>query len=423
MGFVAGKKNDGYLRFDPQTTCILPEIRDNSKPLMMYIHIPFCEELCNYCSFHKVAFYEDGGYFGALRKEIIMHKEKGHKFQSVYFGGGTPTILMPELLETIVLLKKLFNINEFSIETNPNHLDVEHLQPLKDMGINRLSVGVQSFDDEILKATGRYHKYGSGEEIISKIAAFQDFFPTFNIDMMFNFPIQTKESLEKDIEIIKKLKVSQVTYYPLMISSSTHKEIEQTMGKVDNKRGRAFYKLISEALSEDYQAATAWCFNRKYNKSDSQAAENKVSQLVDEYVINYNEYAGVGSGAIGFLEGSIYANTFNISEYVERIEKGEFPIIARRNCTKREMLLYDFLMQLFGLSLDLEQVSRKHGVNAFLWLFPEIMFFKLIGGIKNSPQNNVLLLKNRYYWVIMMREFFTSVNNFREYCRLKSKTN
>lgn len=418
VGYVVRKKNDSYLRFDPRTSCELPSLKEKSKPLMMYVHIPFCEELCTYCSFHRVTFREDlaRAYFAALRKEILMYKEQGHHFQALYLGGGTPTVLMDELITTIELIKSCFDIREISIETNPNHLDTTHLQPLREIGVSRLSVGVQSFDDEILKATDRYHKYGSGQEIIDKIAEFQDYFPTFNVDMIFNFPAQTEETLRRDLEIIRDLNVDQVTYYPLMVSTSTRKNIEKRLGYVDDERGRAFYELISQTLHDDYQTSTAWCFSRKTTTS-AQGATLSENDLIDEYVINYDEYAGIGSGAFGYLEGSIYANTFNIPEYIQRVEKGEFPISARRNCSLRERMLYDFLMQFFGLSLDLNQMNKKHGVNVALRLMPEILFFILVGGIQKSGVKNLLKTKDQYYWVIMMREFFTSVNNFRDYCR------
>jgi len=408
VAFVIRKKNNGYLRFDPSANCSLPQT-STKQPIMMYIHIPFCEELCTYCSFHKIVFDEKlaTAYFDALKTEILLYKQQGYNFKAAYFGGGTPTILMPKLLEIVNLIKSNFDIAEISVETNPNHLTQEHLQPLQQMGVNRLSVGVQSFDDSILQTSGRYHKYGNSSQIQEKISQFKDYFPTFNIDMMFNFPTQTEKSLQADLEIIQKLKVNQITYYPLMISSTTKQTIEKTMGKVNNRRGRTLYKMITTALSADYSLATAWCFNLKNTKN--------ATNLVDEYVINYDEYAGIGSGAIGYLGGSVYANTFNISEYIRRINVNEFPIIARRNFTTKEQLLYDFLMKLFGLSLDLSETSKLHKKNAYIWLFPEVAFFMLIGGLK--IQAKPLQLKDSYYWVIMMREFFTSVNNFREYCR------
>jgi len=412
IAFVVRKKNGDYLRFDPQADCRLPDSCDKTGALMMYVHIPFCEQLCNYCSFHKVEFDEGlaRDYFDALKAEILLYKRQNYNFRAAYFGGGTPTILLPQLLEVISLIKSVFDIAEISVETNPNHLTHEHLTPLQEIGVNRLSVGVQSFDDAILQASGRFHKYGGGTAIQAKISQFSGYFPTFNVDMMFNFPNQTAESLQQDLAIIQGLNVSQVTYYPLMVSASTQKAVKKAMGTVNNQRGRLLYNMITTALQPNYYHGTAWCFNLKTNKNN----------LVDEYVINYDEYAGIGSGAIGYLGGSVYANTFNIPEYISRITRHELPIIARRNFTLNEQLLYDFLMKLFGMSLDLTAVAKYHKISksyAVAWLLPVVLFFMLIGGLKIQPPWRPLQLKNPYYWVIMMREFFTSVNNFRDYCR------
>lgn len=413
VGYVVRKKNEQYLHFDPNASRELPRMKNGSKPLMLYLHVPFCEELCTYCSFHRVPFREELArpYFAALRKEILMYKDRGYNFKALTIGGGTPTVMMDELIETIHLARECFGIDEITVETNPNHLGMENVLRLKEAGVNRLSVGVQSFDDGILKATERYHKYGSGQEIIERLQTIQGYFQTLNVDMIFNFPVQTEETLRRDLEILKQLKIDQVTYYPLMVSSSTRKVVEKKLGVVDDVRGRSFYEIIKNALSDDYDTSTAWCFSRR--KADIKE--------IDEYVINYDEYAGLGSGAIGYIDGMVYANTFDIPEYIRRVNRGEIPITARRDCDLKAKLLYDFLMQFFGLSLNLDQLSEKHGVNARLRLMPEILFFMLVGGIKKSGKaSSTLVTKDQYYWVIMMREFFTAVNNFRDYCRTTS---
>ena len=139
--------------------------------------------------------------------------------------------------------------------------------------------------------------------------------------------------------------------------------------------------------------------------------------MIDEYVINYDEYAGLGSGSIGYLNGSVYANTFDIEDYIKRVDRGEFPITARRDWGLKEKLLYDFLMKLFGLTLDLNELTKKHSANSLRYLFPEICFFLLAGGLKKHGNTISLTRRGQYYWVIMMREFFIAVNNFRDHCR------
>ncbi len=407
---MARKKNANYLRFVPGVSYEVPR-PGNAIPRLLYIHVPFCEELCPYCSFNRVVFREEiaRAYFEALRKEIRMYGDLGYDFRAVYVGGGTPTVLMDELSETMKLVNGLFRIDEASVETNPNHLTEGNIVLLKNMGVKRLSVGVQTFDDGILKAVERFHKYGSGEEIARKLGATMGRFDTLNVDMIFNFPTQTMEMLEKDLNVLLGLAADQVTFYPLMVSTSTEKIMGKKLGRVDYDRGRDFYMMITDALKENYHHSTAWCFSRN-------------TAMIDEYVVNYDEYAGLGSGSIGYLGGSVYANTFDIADYIERLKRNEFPVAARKDCGIRERLLYDFLMKLFGTTLDLDELSEKHGVNAPFLLLPEVSFFHMAGGLKKSGNILTLTPKGQYYWVIMMREFFIAVNNFRDYCRALIKT-
>lgn len=402
---VARKKNADYLRFRPGESYDVPRPRD-AIPRLLYLHVPFCEELCPYCSFNRVVFREQVArdYFRALRKEISMYGDLGYSFNAIYVGGGTPTVLIDEFAQTLNLAKGIFPIREISVETNPNHLTGPNLAQLRDMGVNRLSVGVQTFDDGILRTVERFHKYGSGEEIAARLKETMGYFDTLNVDMIFNFPRQTMAMLEHDLDILTGLHVDQVTFYPLMVSTSTERIMGKKLGKVDYDRGRGMYMKITDRLKDAYVPSTAWCFSRG-------------DVMIDEYVVNYDEYAGLGSGSIGYLGGSVYSNTFDIPSYIEHLNNGQFPVAARKDCSTRERLLYDFLMKLFGISLDLDELSQKHGVNAYIYLLPEVTFFRSTGGLMKKDNKIVLTPKGQYYWVIMMREFFIAVNNFRDYCR------
>jgi len=371
------------------------------------MHVPFCEELCPYCSFHRVTFQEGlaRGYFDALRKEIILYKNFGYSFNAIYVGGGTPTILVDELTETLNHAKENFPIREISVETNPNHLTEQNIEALKRAGVNRLSVGVQSFDDELLKATERFHKYGSGEEIVGRLRMAQGRFDTLNVDMIFNFPSQTMAGLERDLTTLLDLGVDQVTYYPLMPSAYALEAMKKRLGgSVDFRREKEFYMKITGMLEQRYRPSTAWCFS-------------KGASMIDEYVVHFPEYAGIGSGSIGYLQGTVYANTFDISDYIERVNKSVFPFVGRKDSTLLERLRYEFLMRLFGIRLNLSELGAKFNVDAAKLLRPEILFFRLVGGLKREGQTLTLTSKGRYFWVIMMREFFIGVNNFRDYCR------
>ena len=383
---------------------------DNRERRLLYLHVPFCEQLCPYCSFHRVAFAESLArlYFSALRKEMGLYKRIGYDFQGVYVGGGTPTILIDELEATLALAQETFSIREISVETNPNHLKARNMDILKKVGVRRLSVGIQSFDDDLLKAVDRYDKYGSGQEIGESMKAALGRFDTLNADMMFNFPSQSPASLERDLEILCDLKVDQITYYPLMISDITQSAVEQKLGRVDGHREADYYRRIVRKLIPAYRFSSAWCFSRE---------QASPTEIIDEYVIDYQDYAGLGSGSIGYLKGTCYANTFSIDEYIARVEKGEIPLMASRTFGLKERIHYEFLMKLFGGRLDLPLLQKKYNENIYRHLWYLVLAYRIAGGLRYWDNQLYLTERGRYYWVIMMREFFTAVNNFRDFCR------
>ncbi|MBF0208289.1 MAG: radical SAM protein, partial [Oligoflexia bacterium] len=192
---IIRKKLTTAMKFNVGPPESLPPVSlsTTNKSRLLYIHVPFCEKLCSYCSFHRVLLNKDlaHDYFNALRCEMRLYKKMGYDFNGIYIGGGTPTIMIDELAETINTAKKYFKINDISVETNPGHLTREKISILKNIGIKRLSVGVQTFDRSLLIATNRYDPYCTEKEIISRLKKLAGEFNTLNVDMMFNFPAQT----------------------------------------------------------------------------------------------------------------------------------------------------------------------------------------------------------------------------------------
>lgn len=389
----------------------LPELPDcaDEKLRLLYMHIPFCEELCPYCSFHRIAFTESLArkYFKALRREINLYREKGYKFKGIYVGGGTPTVLIDELADTLHLARECFPIREISVETNPNHLTSKNIEILQRSGVNRLSVGVQTFNDDLLKKIGRYEKYGSSESIAARLKNTQGSFDTLNADMIFNFPTQTPEILDADLAALLSLNMDQITFYPLMVSIVTQELMEKTIGEVDFKGEQKLYKLIVRRLEKKYNFSSAWCFSRK-------------KALIDEYVVDYDEYAGLGSGAIGYLQGVCYSNTFDITKYIAVLEQGKLPLQASRRFDLRDQMSYDFLMKLFSTKLDIAALEEKYDGKFLKTLWKEIALLEIVRALRYFPPNLYLTPRGRYLWVIMMREFFIAVNNFRDYCRMQA---
>jgi coproporphyrinogen III oxidase-like Fe-S oxidoreductase len=429
---IAKREFARSLKFEEGILPKLPSSGDE-KPRLLYMHIPFCEELCPYCSFHRIAFTEPltRKYFKALRREIKLYQEKGYKFKGIYVGGGTPTVLIDELAETLHLAREIFPIKDISVETNPNHLTAKNIEILQQSGINRLSVGVQTFNDDLLKKIGRYEKYGSGDVIAERLKNTQGCFDTLNADMIFNFPGQTSEMLDEDLTILLNLNMNQTTFYPLMVSSITQETMKKTIGAVDFRGEQKLYELIVRRLENNYDFSSAWCFSRKKALSEAplitrplaSAAGPRLdrgdskSRGIDEYVVDYDEYAGLGSGAIGYLHGTCYSNTFDIAEYIASLEQGRLPLKASRKFNLHDQMSYDFLMKLFSTNLDIAAMQEKYNGKFLKTLWKEIAAFEIIRAFRYFPPYMHLTPRGHYLWVIMMREFFIAVNNFREYCR------
>jgi len=219
-----------YLHCDPVILKNPPPPQDGHKYLL-YAHIPFCHTLCSYCTFHRFLFKEHvaRAYFVNLRKEMDYVKALGYDFHSMYVGGGTTTIIEEELIKTLEHARKLFpSIKEISCETDPQIITTPQFRNLKGL-VDRMSIGVQSFNDDLLKLSERYEKFGSGEQIFERLQYAQELFPTCNIDMMFGFRGQTLDMLHEDMEKIWKLNPRQVTTYPLMVTSQTRKSVKNVI--------------------------------------------------------------------------------------------------------------------------------------------------------------------------------------------------
>ena len=394
------------MRFDPVSVDSLPTASPGNRYLL-YVHIPFCEFLCPFCCFHRVKLNRPKAdhYFEALRQEIRSYKESGFEFVDVYVGGGTPTVIPEELIETLSLIRSLFAIENISVETNPNHLESSRLESLREIGVSRLSVGVQSFDDRLLKDMGRYQSYGSGAEILDRLKSAFGIFDTLNIDLIFNQPHQTAKSLDRDIELLLQNDIAdQVSFYPIMPAASTARRMRQTMGDLSLRNERAMYRQILGGIQAKFRPSTAWCFSHN-------------SGLVDEYIVDHVNYIGVGSGAFSYFAGQFFSNSFSINRYIETVRNGRTGIVMGRQLSELEQLRYRLLVGLFGLQLDWSSVCREYEISGWDPLWKEVLFFSLLGSIRKDDGVLRLTERGMYHWVVMMREFLTGVDNFRNQMR------
>lgn len=383
-------------------------------PSQLYVHIPFCESLCPFCSFHRVLFREEKarGYFEALRQEIQGYHRRGFQFSDVYVGGGTPTIAPAQLIETLALIRSLWPIRTVSVETNPNHLHETVFAALESVGVGRLSVGVQSFDDGLLRQMQRYGPYGSGASIRERLRHAAGRFRTLNVDMMFNFPSQTAQTLAQDLEVLLDLAVDQVSFYPLMTAPSARHKMQQTLGQQSTDRRYELYQQILAAMRAGYEPSSAWCFSRRRDPSRAASAP------IDEYITDTDDYVGVGSGAFSYVDGWMYSTTFSLNQYRERIGGGLPAITRSKRLGLKDRMRYDYLVRLFGGTLPYTYVRQKYGAAFWLLMAPELLSMRLVGATRHGRDAIRLTPLGMYCWVLMMAEFFNSVNAFRDSMRL-----
>ncbi len=394
---------------DEATDDIVPRPKPGRRYLL-YVHVPYCEVLCPFCSFHRVAYKADSArrYFAALRDEIRRYHALGFDFAEVYVGGGTPTVNLGELTETLALIRELWDIGRISAETNPDHLNAETFEALLEVGVNRLSVGVQSFDDKLLKEMDRYGKYGSGEETVARLKEASGVFETLNADMIFNIPHQSEAKLARDLERVLESGVDQASFYPLMSADSVVHRMGKTMGRVTHERERDFFYRIYDTLSPSHPPSSVWCFSRSGGQ-------------IDEYIVDHPEYVGVGSGSFSYLNGVFYATSFSITRYDKQLESQHLGITRARSLSRREQLHYYLLTQLFGLSLDWKVAMEQFGPGVARELTLERLALRLVGAVRSEGDRLTLTRRGMYYWLVAMREFLNGVNNFRDEMRAHIK--
>ena len=346
-------------------------------------------------------------YFDCLREEVRIAGAAGYRFAELYVGGGTPTVLPGELARTVEQVRDQHPLNSVSVETNPDDLEKDPVRHLRDSGVNRLSVGVQSFDDMLLRQMQRLEKYGNGKTIVDRLRRAAGTFDTLNVDMIFNFPRQTEASLRRDLQLLTgEIGVDQVSWYPLMSAASTRRPMRQHMGgDVDRSRERSFYELIAEhMLDAGYRRSSAWCFSRQPG-------------LFDEYIIEHDEYVGLGSGSFSYLKGQLFANTFSINRYCRRIASGRSGVVQRRPLGERDQMRYYLLMKLFSGALDLDAAEQRFGARFRRVLWPEMTVLRAVGAATRDGGRLRLTDRGYYLWVVMMREFFAGVSDLRDAMR------
>ncbi|WP_019228898.1 radical SAM family heme chaperone HemW [Sedimentibacter sp. B4] len=334
------------------------------KKLGVYIHVPFCKKKCNYCDFYSVKWDDEWEtkYTEAVIHEINSYKEMlGHKYivDTVYFGGGTPTIIKPSnlkrILDSISLIADIDKDAEISMEANPNTLTDENLNQYRETGINRLSIGIQSLNDEILKKIGRIHNSKEALEAIDR--AKKHGFENINADAMFNIPVQTTSDIEDTLTRIMERGVKHISFYSLKLEKGTPlHSMEQknliTMPDEDEERNM-YYKgrIVMEK-------------NNLFQYEISNFAVEGFSCRHNLKYWNQEEYIGIGPSAHSFMNSIRYSNPSDLNLYCKNSIENNFNRIIQEEMNKEE-LMFEYIMLRLRLTegLDAAEFKRKFNVD------------------------------------------------------------
>ncbi len=309
-----------------------------SKSIGLYIHIPFCRSKCIYCAFYSITDTnptED--FIKALKREADLYREQfqGRKFSTIYIGGGTPSILEPDQISEI--MEKIFESFEFedspeiTIEANPESVDLEKAVVWRKLGINRVSLGVQSANDEELKFLGRIHDIKTASraiEILKKAG-----FSNINVDLIFGMPGQSVESFKKSIEWVAERGVNHISTYSLTVERGTKLfELSKRIRMPDEETIVKFYRIRDETLKRlgfrRYEISN-------FARPGFESSHNRIYWF-------HGEYLGLGPSAASFLykpQSIRWQNRSNLRAYIKNLHAGKFPPLEKDVVSRDKLLL------------------------------------------------------------------------------------
>ena len=340
-------------------------LKMKKRNLELYLHIPFCVRKCNYCDFFSASGTpkEQVDYVSAMIQEIQSYQELSGEYevQTIFLGGGTPSLLTPEQIEKIfTTIYHIFSVNEnaeITMEMNPGTVDIEKLRAMKAAGVNRLSIGLQSAQNEELKMLGRIHTYEEFLETwrLTEQAGFKN----RNIDLMSALPGQTIESYEDTLSKVLALEPEHISAYSLILEEGTVFYDWYEKGKLD----RGAWKLPSEeeeyAMGELTIQRLAEAGMHRYEISNYAKSGKECRHNLGYW--DRVEYLGIGAGSSSLIKGERFDHIRDRKAYIEKIRNGE-PILIDREILSVESQMEEFMY--LGLR-KIEGVSRTDFQNYF----------------------------------------------------------
>lgn len=368
--------------------------------ISVYIHIPFCESRCHYCDFCSSLLNEENvkKYFEYLKKEINLQEKflKDKIIDTIFIGGGTPSSVDSMYIKEIMdnLSKFQFSKNiEITIESNPNSLTKEKAEAYFSSGINRISIGAQSFNDDILKRIGRIHKSTDIYKAIENARSAG--FYNINLDLMLALPDQKFSDIKKSLEEIKKLDLPHISYYSLILEENTKLFLEHEKSPLafptDDEDRKMYHYVVSELEKnglKQYEISN-------FAKESFECRHNMTYWKLRDYI-------SFGLSASSNIDNKRYTNYYSFKDYYKALDRGENPIAFSENLTITDRM-NEFIMMGLRLNsgVDLIEFEKKFKENFLKTYKREIE--------KNIKSNLILLDGNKIRLTDMGRDLSNQV--------------
>lgn len=363
----------------------------------MYIHIPFCRDMCPYCPYNRIKYNKKlvKPYTEALLREIERYYEKLGKIKipSVYIGGGTPTNLIDELGIILRSIREKFNVSgDIYIETTPSDIDKTVVKKLEEYDIKMISLGVQSFHNRLLKIIGR--KYTSRKACRAIDLILSGDFKSLNLDLMFALPEETQEELKRDLKQAVKSGANQVTTYPLFTfpysSVGRYRKLKKIVMPNFHRR-RKMYRFIHEfCIQNGFERVSVWGFKK--------GKAPRFSSVTRDF------YIGFGAGAGTYVPGTFYLNTFSVKEYIKSLKKNKSPVTLEMNISESFFRYHWLYWRLYDT-----YIPRKELVNLFGSKNLKLKLLLSMGRLFNLTEehkNFISLTERGSFWIHLIQNYF-----------------
>lgn len=371
----------------------------------VYIHIPFCEHICYYCDFNKV-FLEGqpvDEYVDLLIKEMqitAMNKQM-EPIDTVFVGGGTPTTLNEaQIAKLCTAIQEIFPMKEeveFSFEANPGDLSVAKVQTMKDYGVNRISMGVQSFNNDLLKKIGRIHTVKDVYQSVENMRTVG--FENVSIDLIFSLPGQSEEDFQDTLNQALALDLPHYSAYSLIIEPKT---IFYNL----MQKGKLFLPgQDAEANMYDLLLVEMEKHGRKQYEISNFAKEGFESKHNITYWSN-EHYYGFGAGAHGYIRNTRYSNFGPIKKYMEPLQENKLPVFQQKELTLKEKMEEEMFLGLRKVSgVSKAGFQRKFGQDLDATFQNAIQKTMAKGWLENNEENVALTRNGRFLGNNVFQEF------------------